>query len=54
MKPEHKRKIWMAIGVAILIALLLIWLEFAFLTGDTDVSAQIFAPQNVAKLGMRV
>ncbi len=54
MKPEQKRKIWTAIGAVVLIILLLLWLEFAFLSGDTDVSAQLFAPQNVAKLGLRV
>lgn len=39
MKPKTK-KIFVAIGAVILIVLLLIWLEVAFLSGDTDVTAQ--------------
>lgn len=31
--------IWLAIGVTVLIVLLLLWLTFADLTGNTDVSA---------------
>lgn len=31
--------IWLAIGVAVLIVLLILWLTFADLTGNTDVSA---------------
>ena len=38
----HKKKgtnKWLVIGVVVLIALLLLWLTFADLTGDTDVAA---------------
>lgn len=44
-KPRLSRtNIWLAIGAAILIILLLIWLTFASLTGDTDVAACIPSP----------
>lgn len=36
---NKKTKIWVAIGAIILIILLLVWLEFAFFAGDTDVTA---------------
>lgn len=36
---NKKTKIWLAIGAIVLIILLLVWLEFAFLAGDTDVTA---------------
>lgn len=32
-------KIWVAVGAIVLIILLIVWLEFAFLAGDTDVTA---------------
>lgn len=38
---KSKINIWVAIGAAILIVLLLAWLTFAFLAGDTDVAAFI-------------
>ncbi len=44
-KPRLSRThLWLAIGAAILIILLLIWLTFASLTGDTDVAAYIPLP----------
>lgn len=45
MKQKTK-KIFVAIGAIILIVLLLIWLEVAFLSGDTDVTAQAAALAN--------
>lgn len=36
---KKSTKIWMAIGAIVLIILLLVWLEGAFLAGDTDVTA---------------
>lgn len=39
MKKNTKNTIWMVIGVAVLIILLLMWLFDAFSVGDTDVSA---------------
>ena len=43
MKDSSKKKtqLWLVIGVIVLIALLLLWLTFADLSGDTDVSAQV-------------
>lgn len=42
---DSKRKVrpnlWLIIGVVVLIILLLLWLTFADLAGDTDVAAQI-------------
>lgn len=35
------QKFWMAVGAVILIVLLLVWLTFAFLGGDTDVTASV-------------
>lgn len=40
-KQHSSSKIWLCIGVAVLIVLLIIWLTFAFLAGDTDVAAGI-------------
>lgn len=41
---ERKRKyssmnIWLVIGVAVLVILLLVWMTIASMTGDTDVAA---------------
>ncbi|MDE7110364.1 MAG: hypothetical protein K2O38_00510 [Muribaculaceae bacterium] len=36
---NKKTKTWVTVGAIILIILLLVWLEFAFIGGDTDVSA---------------
>lgn len=47
MKKDNSRrrlsngKLWLAIGVAVLVILLLLWLTFADLLGDTDVAAFI-------------
>lgn len=43
MTRNKKRtaSIWVAIGAAILIILLLVWLTYADLLGDTDVAAQL-------------
>lgn len=38
---KKSQKIWLAIGAALLIILLIVWLTFAFLAGDTDVAAFI-------------
>ena len=35
------QKFWLAVGAIILIVLLLVWLTFAFLGGDTDVTASV-------------
>lgn len=40
-KKKHNVTVWLSIGVAILVILLMIWLTFADLTGDTDVAAFI-------------
>ena len=43
MSNENKNRIspWLYVGVAVLIALLLIWLTIADFFGDTDVAAFI-------------
>ncbi len=38
---KKSQKIWLAIGAALLIILLIVWLTVAFLAGDTDVAAFI-------------
>ena len=39
-RPRKKNKqLWLAIGAAILIILLIVWLTVADLTGNTDVAA---------------
>lgn len=38
-RSKKTQKIWLAIGAAVLIILLIIWLTVADLTGDTDVAA---------------
>lgn len=38
-KSRKSQKIWLAIGAAVLIILLIIWLTVADLAGDTDVAA---------------
>lgn len=41
-KPKLSSKnVWLAIGAAVLIILLLVWLTVASLTGDTDVAAML-------------
>lgn len=41
MSDRHKNntKVWVSIGAILLIILLIIWLTFADLTGNTDVAA---------------
>lgn len=39
MKSYNNSKIWLVIGVIILVVLLLLWLSEAFSVGDTDVNA---------------
>lgn len=43
MAHNHKRKsstgVWLAIGAIVLIILLIVWLTFADLSGNTDVAA---------------
>lgn len=44
-KPRlSKTHLWLAIGAAILIILLIVWLTVATLAGDTDVAAYIPLP----------
>lgn len=44
-KPHISSKhVWLAVGAAVLIILLLVWLTVASLTGDTDVAAFILSP----------
>lgn len=38
-KRKNRTSVWVAIGAVFLIILLIIWLTFADLTGDTDVAA---------------
>lgn len=38
---NKRNKVWLAIGALVLIILLILWLYFAMLTGDTDVAAFI-------------
>ncbi len=38
---KKSQKIWLGIGAALLIILLIVWLTVAFLAGDTDVAAFI-------------
>ncbi|MCF0218716.1 MAG: hypothetical protein HUK14_02955 [Muribaculaceae bacterium] len=38
-KKTNKTSLWVAIGAIVLIILLLVWLTFADLLGDTDVAA---------------
>lgn len=40
-RKKTNRNIWLSIGAALLIILLLVWLFVAFLGGDTDVAAFI-------------
>lgn len=40
-KRRVRPNLWLIIGVVVLIILLLLWLTFADLMGDTDVAAQI-------------
>lgn len=40
-KRRVRPNVWLIIGVVILIVLLLLWLTFADIAGDTDVAAQI-------------
>lgn len=40
-RRKHKVNLWMCVGVAVLIALLLIWLTIADIWGDTDVAVAI-------------
>lgn len=38
-KKKSRTNVWIAIGAIFLIILLILWLTFADLTGDTDVAA---------------
>lgn len=40
-RKKTKTNVWLAIGVAFLVILLILWLTMADLWGDTDVAAQI-------------
>ncbi len=41
VEKKNKRNLWMYIGVAVLIILLIVWLTIASLWEDTDVAAFI-------------
>lgn len=49
-KRHVRPNLWLIIGVVILIVLLLLWLTFADLTGDTDVAATILPMVSNLKL----
>lgn len=40
-RKHSSKKLWLCVGVAVLIVLLIVWLTFAFLAGDTDVAASV-------------
>lgn len=40
MKNENQN-FWLIVGAIVLVMLLLVWLTFAFLGGDTDVTAGV-------------
>lgn len=40
-KQKTTTSLWVAIGAVILIVLLIVWLTFADLAGDTDVAAMV-------------
>lgn len=40
-KRKVSTKVWVAVGAIILIILLIVWLTFASLAGDTDVAAML-------------
>ncbi len=40
-KDKKSKSLWVAIGAIILIILLIVWLTYASLLGDTDVAAMI-------------
>lgn len=44
-RKRVKTNVWISIGVAILIILLILWLTIADLWGDTDVSANLIVPK---------
>lgn len=41
VRKTNRTSVWVAIGAIFLIILLIIWLTFADLTGDTDVAAYL-------------
>lgn len=49
-KRRVRPNLWLIIGVVILIVLLLLWLTFVDLTGDTDVAATILPMVSNLKL----
>ena len=40
-RKYSSKKLWLCVGVAVLIVLLIVWLTAAFLAGDTDVAASV-------------
>ena len=40
-RKKSSKKVWLAVGVIVLIVLLIVWLTIADLWGDTDVAACI-------------
>ena len=47
MSKKKRTQFWLLVGAVILIVLLFIWLTFADLAGDTDVSAQISVVKSI-------
>lgn len=45
-RKKVKTNVWISIGVAVLIILLILWLTIADLWGDTDVSANLIVPKS--------
>ena len=43
-RPKKQTNVWIVVGVIVLIVLLLLWLTFADMLGDTDVAAFIGFP----------
>lgn len=47
---KNRTNVWVAIGAIVLIILLILWLTFADLTGNTDVSAILTPSLTTAQL----
>lgn len=49
-RQNSRLNIWLVIGVAVLIVLLLVWLTYAMFLGDTDVAAMVTPGNTFASL----
>lgn len=50
-KRQYSRvNLWLVIGVAILIVLLLVWLTYAMFLGDTDVAALVVPQPSIVDM----